>query len=67
MIDQEGAELIVLVNAEEQYSIWPAHKAIPDGWRADGFRGPRAACVAHVDEMWTDMRPKSLRDSMAAC
>jgi MbtH protein len=52
----------VLVNHEEQYSIWPAPKAIPAGWRDTGKSGPKRECLAYVDEVWTDMRPLSLRD-----
>jgi MbtH protein len=56
----------VVVNDEEQYSIWEADLAPPAGWRADGFEGSREACLAHIDEVWTDMRPASLRDAMDA-
>lgn len=56
----------VVVNDEEQYSIWPEVKEVQAGWRATGFTGPRAACLAHVDELWRDMRPLSLRRLMAA-
>ena len=51
----------VVVNHEEQYSIWPCHRAVPSGWRETGFRGPQDACLAHIDEVWTDITPKSLR------
>jgi MbtH protein len=63
--DDEGT-YIVLLNDEEQYSLWPKRRAVPAGWRATGFEGSKAECVAHVDIVWIDMRPKSLRDSMAA-
>lgn len=56
---------VVVVNDEDQYSIWPDGREIPDGWRDAGFRGPRADCLAHVDTVWTDMRPRSLREAMA--
>jgi len=56
----------VLMNHEEQYSIWPADKPIPAGWRAVGKRAVKSACLAFIDETWTDMRPLSLRKSMAA-
>jgi len=55
----------VVVNHEEQYSIWPADKPTPDGWRDVGRVGPKADCLAYIGEVWTDMRPKSLRESMA--
>jgi MbtH protein len=51
----------VVVNDEDQYSIWPADKEIPAGWRATGFSGTKEDCLAHIDEVWTDMRPRSLR------
>jgi uncharacterized protein YbdZ (MbtH family) len=55
----------VVVNLEEQYSIWPDHKPIPAGWKAAGKVGPKAECLAHIKEVWTDMRPASLRKHMA--
>jgi MbtH protein len=54
----------VVVNHEEQYSIWPDYKEIPAGWRAEGKVGPKAECLAHIKEFWTDMRPLSLRKQM---
>lgn len=56
----------VVVNDEEQYSIWPDGKSLPSGWRATGMSGTREACLAHIAEVWTDMRPRSLREHMAA-
>ncbi len=53
----------VVVNHEEQYSIWDTRRELPPGWRAIGFVGPEAACLAHIDEIWTDMRPLSLRQT----
>jgi MbtH protein len=55
----------VVVNHEEQYSIWPAHKELPLGWSKAGKQGLKAECLAFVEEVWTDMRPKSLREKMA--
>ena len=52
---------IVVVNHEEQYSIWPAGRDIPLGWRPAGFEGSREECLAHIEEVWTDMRPRSVR------
>jgi MbtH protein len=52
---------LVVVNEEDQYSIWAADKAIPLGWRAEGMQGTKEACVHHIDAVWTDMRPKSVR------
>jgi len=54
----------VVVNHEEQYSIWPIDKEIPSGWRAEGTTGTKAECLAHISEVWTDMRPLSLRKKM---
>ncbi len=56
----------VVVNDEEQYSIWPDFKEIPAGWKSVGKSGPKADCLEYIDEVWTDMRPKSLRDQMDA-
>jgi MbtH protein len=56
----------VVMNHEEQYSIWPADRELPLGWTAVGKTGPKAECLAYIEEVWTDMRPKSLRDKMAA-
>ena len=56
----------VVMNDEEQYSIWPAHKELPLGWRKAGKTGPKQECLEYVEEVWTDMRPKSLRDRMDA-
>jgi MbtH protein len=55
----------VVVNHEEQYSIWLDYKEIPAGWRAVGKSGPKAECLAYIKEVWTDMRPLSLRKQMA--
>jgi MbtH protein len=55
----------VVVNVEEQYSIWPAYRTLPHGWREEGKAGSEEECLAHIQEVWTDMRPLSLRKSMA--
>jgi MbtH protein len=57
---------VVLMNDEEQYSLWPKGRAIPNGWRAVGKEGTESECSAYVDEVWTDMRPLSLRRQMQA-
>lgn len=54
----------VVVNHEEQYSIWRADRESPAGWRGVGFRGTKEECLAHIAEVWTDMRPKSVRSGM---
>jgi MbtH protein len=56
----------VVMNHEEQYSIWPADRDMPAGWREAGKTGTKPECLAFVEEHWTDMRPKSLRDRMDA-
>jgi len=55
---------VVVVNHEEQYSIWPADREVPLGWRATGFKGTKQACLDNIKEIWTDMRPLSLRKKM---
>lgn len=60
--DREDEILIVLVNHEDQYSIWPHWKAVPGGWNAvEGVKGDKKAVLDYVEKTWTDMRPKSLR------
>jgi MbtH protein len=56
----------VVMNAEEQYSIWPADRDLPLGWHAVGKTGTKDECLAYIKDVWTDMRPKSLRDKMNA-
>jgi MbtH protein len=56
----------VVVNHEEQYSIWPAERELPPGWTAVGKSGPKAECLQYISEVWTDMRPLSLRRALAA-
>ena len=54
----------VVVNDEEQYSIWPDYRELPLGWRAAGKSGPKQECLDYIKEVWTDMRPLSLRKKM---
>lgn len=56
---------VVVVNDEDQYSIWPAHRDLPAGWTARTEPAGRQACLDHVEEHWVDMRPRSLRDREA--
>ena len=56
----------VVINHEEQYSIWPTYKTLPAGWKTVGKQGTKAECLAYVDEVWVDMRPLSLRQAMDA-
>jgi MbtH protein len=62
--DDDTQTYLVVLNDEEQYSIWPAGRDLPAGWRGDGFSGLKADCLAHIGEVWTDMRPLSLRRAM---
>lgn len=55
-----------VVNDEEQYSIWPSDRELPAGWKAVGTPGLKAEVLAWIETVWTDMRPKSLRDKMQA-
>jgi len=54
----------VVINPEEQYSIWPADKENAPGWRDVGKSGSKEECLAYIEEVWTDMRPLSLRKAM---
>ena len=65
MDEQEDTTIYkVVVNQEEQYSIWPADRELPLGWRDAGKSGPKAECLEYIKEVWTDMRPLSLRKKM---
>ncbi len=55
----------VVINHEEQYSIWPADREVPKGWKAVGFEGSKEECLTYIEEVWTDMRPLSLRRKIA--
>jgi MbtH protein len=61
---EKNARFQVVVNHEGQYSIWPADRSPPAGWSNAGRVGTREECLAHVEEVWTDMRPLSLRKAM---
>ncbi|MFI9366410.1 MbtH family protein [Kitasatospora sp. NPDC053057] len=61
MSAESEANYLVVVNDEEQYSIWPAGRPVPAGWRTGGPTGSRAECLEHIAAVWTDMRPASLR------
>ncbi len=63
--DQEDTTIYkVVLNHEEQYSIWPEYKQNPLGWIDEGKTGLKDECLAHIGEIWTDMRPLSLRKQM---
>lgn len=63
--DEDTRDYFVVVNDEEQYSIWLADKSVPNGWQIVGDKRKKAECLKHIGEVWTDMRPKSLRDAKA--
>ena len=63
--DDETGSFFVLVNDEDQYSLWPTFAAVPAGWRVVFGESTRADCLSYVEENWTDMRPRSLREAMA--
>ena len=62
--DEDTTVYNVVINQEEQYSIWPADRSNPPGWNDVGKSGPKAECLAYIKEVWTDMRPASLRRAM---
>jgi MbtH protein len=62
----EHLQYEVVVNHEEQYSIWAAGRELPLGWSAVGKRGSKEECLAYIKDAWTDMRPLSLRKHMQA-
>jgi MbtH protein len=63
---QQERSYRVVVNHEEQYSIWPTDQEIPAGWRPEGTSGTKAGCLERIEQVWTDMRPRSLRESIDA-
>jgi MbtH protein len=64
--DDEAAKFIVLVNDEGQYSLWPVFADVPTGWSVVYGETDRAACLEYIEQSWTDMRPRSLAEAMAA-
>jgi len=64
--DSEDTCFRVVINHEEQYSIWPDYKDVPKGWREVGKTGTKQECLKYIDEVWIDMRPLSLRQHMDA-
>ncbi|KCH86332.1 protein MbtH [Mycobacterium tuberculosis UT0016] len=63
--DDDNGAFFVLVNDEDQHSLWPVFADIPAGWRVVHGEASRAACLDYVEKNWTDLRPKSLRNAMA--
>ncbi|MEU4498890.1 MbtH family NRPS accessory protein [Streptomyces sp. NPDC023998] len=64
MFDSNDITYLVVINDEKQYSIWPAHRDLPLGWHKEGKSGKREECLDHIEQVWTDMRPLSLRVRM---
>ena len=62
--DDPYAEFLVLVNHEGLHPLWPAFAEVPEGWDVAHDRDTRQACLAYIEENWTDMRPKSLIEAM---
>jgi MbtH protein len=63
--DADDGVYRVVHNDEEQYSLWRADRELPLGWHAEGTQGSRQECLAHIERVWTDMRPLSVRRRMA--
>ncbi|WP_331743262.1 MbtH family protein (plasmid) [Streptomyces sp. NBC_01136] len=63
--DDENGEFFVVVNDEDQHSLWPTFAEVPAGWRTVFGAAGRAECLSYVEENWTDLRPKSLQVAMA--
>ncbi|WP_435228416.1 MbtH family protein [Streptomyces sp. Tue6028] len=66
MADEQTDDRVyrVVLNDEEQYSIWAADRDVPAGWHAEGTEGTRQECLDRIEEVWTDLRPASLRRRM---
>jgi MbtH protein len=64
--DDENGTFYVLVNDEEQHSLWPAFAEVPEGWRVVFGENDRRSCLDYVEKAWTDIRPRSLREAMKA-
>lgn len=64
--DRDESHYVVVRNDEEQYSIWPSFRDPPAGWAVLTAPATREDCLAYVEEHWTDMRPRSLREALAS-
>jgi MbtH protein len=64
-VDSDERDYLVVVNEEEQYSLWEAARPLPAGWTAVGEPAAKAACLETIERLWTDMRPKSVREAHA--
>ncbi|QFZ21170.1 MbtH family protein [Saccharothrix syringae] len=61
-IDDADTTFQVVVNDQDQYSIWFADRSLPAGWSAVGTTGSKQECLQHIEKVWTDMRPRSVRE-----
>jgi MbtH protein len=66
MGQEDGDRYLVVRNDEEQYSIWPSGREVPAGWHPVGVEGDREECLNHIEQVWTDMRPASVRARLDA-
>jgi len=64
-VDTDDRPYLVVVNDEEQYSIWDAARSLPSGWTAVGDPAPKEACLETIERVWTDLRPRSVREALA--
>lgn len=64
--DDENGRFCVVVNDEDQHSLWPVFTEVPAGWRVVFGEASKAECLEYVERSWTDLRPRSLREAMAA-
>jgi MbtH protein len=62
--EEDGRQYRVVINHEEQYSIWFADREYPKGWRCGGFSGTKIECLDYIGKVWTDIMPLSLRKAM---
>ena len=62
--EDDSTQYRVVVNHEEQYSIWPVERETPAGWKSVGKEGSKKECLDYIEEVWTDMRPLSLRQKI---
>jgi MbtH protein len=66
LLEDDSKKYTAVLNAEEQYSLWPTDREAPNGWTRVGPEGTRQEVLAYIEQVWTDMRPRSLREAMSA-
>ena len=64
--EDDGVTYTVVINDEDQYSIWPTGRSVPKGWQVLSVSGPKPTCLAYIDRVWLDMRPASVRGQMSS-